>query len=277
MFRSLIALPCTLVLFRLEGNRGIPTTRRHKLEYVRGLFLVLSYTTHFMGLASLPLADIASIRFSAPLIITLLSVVLLGEKVRLYKWVALIVGFMGVLFIVRPGTPTFSVGSIFILISTLFYTFAVMLTRQLRTTDSGATMAYFSSLVYLIASFALAPLPFIVGDVSVAQPGIAFLFRDWTIPTLLDAVIMSGLGLVWAGGMFFMARAYSVALASVAAPFEYVTLPINVMWGFVLWHEVPSTETWIGALLTIGSGLYILYREQRAEAINVAHSSQPVT
>jgi drug/metabolite transporter (DMT)-like permease len=112
MFRSLVALPCTLLLFRLEGNRGIPTTKRHKLEYIRGLFLVLSYTTHFMGLASLPLADIASIRFSAPLIITFLSVVLLGEKVRLHKWLALIVGFMGVLFIVRPGSPTFNEGSV---------------------------------------------------------------------------------------------------------------------------------------------------------------------
>ncbi len=273
LFRSLIALPCTVVLFRLEGNRGLPTTKRHKLEYVRGLFLVLSYTTHFMGLASLPLADIASIRFSAPLIITLLSVVLLHEKVELQKWLALIIGFVGVLFIVRPGSPTFNAGSIFILLSTLFYTFAVMVTRQLRTTDSGATMAYYSSLVYLIASFVLAPLPLIVGDVSDAQAGIAFLFRDWTMPTLLDALIMSGLGLVWAGGMYCIARAYSLALASVAAPFEYVTLPINVIWGLLLWQEVPLEATWIGAFLTIGSGLYILYREHRGQRVNVAHSN----
>lgn len=263
MLRSLVALPCTLLLFRLEGKRGLPTTKRHKLEITRGLFLVLSYTTHFMGLASLPLADIASIRFSAPLMITLLSVVLLGEKVRLYKWLALIVGFAGVLLIVKPGSPTFNVGSIFILISTLFYALSVMITRQLRTTDSSATMAYYSSLVYLIAAFVLAPLPIVVGDVSDAQPGIAFLFRAWTMPTLLDFVIMSGLGLVWAGGMYCIARAYSLALASVVAPFEYVTLPINVMWGIVIWGESPLLETWIGAFLTVGSGLYILYREQQ--------------
>jgi drug/metabolite transporter (DMT)-like permease len=225
-------------------------------------------------LASLPLADIASIRFSAPLIITFLSVVLLGEKVRLYKWLALIVGFMGVLLIVRPGSATFNMGSIFILMSTLFYALSIMITRQLRTSDSSATMAYYSSLVYLIAAFVLAPLPGIVGEIPDAQPGIAFLFRAWTMPSLLDLVIMSGLGLVWASGMYLVARAYSLALASVAAPFEYVTLPINVMWGFVIWQEIPTMATWAGAFLTVGSGLYILYRERTEQPVTAAQRSE---
>ena len=262
-FRSLIALPCTLILFRWEGKRGLPPTRRHKLEYVRGVFLFLSYTTHFMGLAALPLADIESIRFSAPLMITFLSVVMLGEKVGPRRWLALIVGFVGVLFIVRPGSVTFNIGSIFILISVLFYALSVMITRKLQTTDSSATMAYYSSLVYLVAAFILTPLAIVVGEIPDAHPSIAFLFRAWSMPTLLDWVIMSGLGPVWAGGMYFMARAYSLALASVAAPFEYVSLPISVMWGFVIWQEVPTLMTLAGAFLTLFSGMYILYRERR--------------
>jgi len=262
-FRSLIALPCTLILFRWEGKRGLPPTRRHKLEYVRGVFLFLSYTTHFMGLAALPLADIESIRFSAPLMITFLSVVMLGEKVGPHRWLALIVGFVGVLFIVRPGSVTFNIGSIFILISVLFYALSVMITRKLQTTDSSATMAYYSSLVYLVAAFILTPLAIVVGEIPDAHPSIAFLFRAWSMPTLLDWVIMSGLGLVWAGGMYSMARAYSLALASVAAPFEYVSLPISVMWGFVIWQEVPTLMTLAGAFLTLFSGMYILYRERR--------------
>jgi len=262
-FRSLIALPCTLILFRWEGKRGLPPTRRHKLEYVRGVFLFLSYTTHFMGLAALPLADIESIRFSAPLMITFLSVVMLGEKVGPRRWLALIVGFVGVLFIVRPGSVTFNIGSIFILISVLFYALSVMITRKLQTTDSSATMAYYSSLVYLVAAFILTPLAIVVGEIPDAHPSIAFLFRAWSMPTLLDWVIMSGLGLVWAGGMYFMARAYSLALASVAAPFEYVSLPISVMWGFVIWQEVPTLMTLAGAFLTLFSGMVILYRERR--------------
>ena len=270
IFRGLIAMPITLLLFRLEGQRGLPTTNQHKLEYVRGLFLFLSYTTYFMGLAALPLAEIAAIRFSAPLMITALSVLLLGEKVPPSRWVALRVGFIGVLIIVKPGSANFNIGSIFILLSTLFYALSAMLTRRLQTTDSSATMAYYSSLFYLIAAFILAPLAIAVGPTPNAPPSIAFLFHAWSTPTLLDLIVMSGLGLVWAGGMYFMARAYSLALASVIAPFEYVTLPINTMWGFVLWHQFPTLTTWAGAGLTVFSGLYILYQDQKEHSENAA-------
>jgi drug/metabolite transporter (DMT)-like permease len=263
LFRSLVAMPMTLVFYRFEGKRGLPTTQRHKLEYLRGAFLFLSYTTFMMGLAALPLADVEAIRFSAPLMITFLSVVMLGEKVGPRRWLALFVGFAGVLFIVRPAAATFNVGSIFILISVFFYALSVMLTRKLQTTDSSATMAYYSSLVYLVAAFVLIPLPNIVGEVPDAHPSIAFLLRAWSMPSLLDWIIMSGLGLVWAGGMYCMARAYSLAEASVAAPFEYVSLPINVMWGLLIWHEIPTLMTLVGAFLTLFSGLYVLYREQR--------------
>ena len=271
-FRSLTALPCTLLLYRYEGKRGLPTTQRHTLEYVRGGFLFLSYTTHFMGLAALPLADVEALRFSGPLMITLLSVLMLGEKVGPRRWLALVVGFMGVLFIVRPGAATFNLGSIFMLISVLFYALNVMLTRKLQTTDSSATMAYYSSLVYLVAAFILVPLAIVVGEIPGAHPSIAFLFRPWVMPTLLDGVIMSGLGLVWAGGMYCMARAYSLALASVAAPFEYLSLPINVLWGLIFWQEIPTWMTVAGAGLTLSSGLYILYRERRERPAKVAYS-----
>jgi drug/metabolite transporter (DMT)-like permease len=273
-FRSIVALPATLVLFRLEGNRGTPTTKRHKLEYVRGFFLFLSFTTYMMGLAALPLADVATLRNSAPLMITFLSVVWLGEKVGPRHWLALFVGFVGVLFIVKPGSATFNLGSVFILIATLFYALNVMLTRKLRTTDSSATMAYYSSLIYLIAAVILAPLPVVVGAMPGAHPSIAFFFRAWVMPTPLDLVIMSGLGLVWAGGMYFIARAYSMTQASVAAPFEYIALPISAMWGFALWQEVPTLATWIGAFLTVGSGLYILSQARQEQPAKVAPAPQ---
>jgi len=266
-FRSVVSLPLTLLLFRLEGGRGLPTTKRHKLEYVRGLFYFLSYTTHFMGLAALPLADIAAIKFSGPLMITLLSVAMLGEKVGPRRWVALLVGFLGVLLIVRPGLAGFNMGAIFVLMSVLFYALAAMLTRKLQTTDSSATMAYYSSLVYLMATFILTPLTMFVGNMPDAHPSIAFLFQAWAMPSLLDWVIMSGLGLVWAGGMYCLARAYSLALASIVAPFEYIALPINIMWGLVLWHEAPTWMTLAGALLTLASGMYILYRERRERPV----------
>lgn len=263
ILRSLVALPFTLLLFRYEGGRGLPKTQRHKLEYGRGLFLFFSYTTFMMGLAALPLAEISAIRNSGPLMITLLSVVILGETVGPRRWAALFVGFAGVLLIVRPGTTTFNLGSIFILISVLLYALTVMVTRKLYTTDSSATMSYYSTLVYLVGAAILAPLVIMAGDMPGAHPSIAFLFRPWAMPTPIDFAIMTGLAVVWAAWMYFLARAYSLAQASVVAPFEYLALPIDVMWGFLIWGEVPTWMTWAGAFLTIASGAYILYRERK--------------
>ena len=262
--RSMVALPGTLLFFRYEGRRGLPTTKLPMLEFVRGLFLFLSYTTFMMGLAALPLAQIEAIRFSGPLMITFLSVVMLGETVGPRRWVALIIGFLGVLLIVQPGSASFNFGSVFVLISVLFYALVAILTRKLQAEDSSATMAYFSSLVYLLAALVLVPLPAIVGDVPNAHPSIAFLIRPWSMPTLMDGLIMAGLGVIWAIWMYLLSRAYSLAQASVAAPFEYVSLPINVLWGFLIWREIPTWMTLAGAALTLGSGLYVLYRE-RAE------------
>ncbi|MBN2047605.1 MAG: DMT family transporter, partial [Anaerolineaceae bacterium] len=241
---------------------GLPKTGQRRLEILRGLVLFFSFTAYVTGLRAIPLADAAAIRFSTPLMITLLSVVVLREKVGPWRWLAIAMGFIGVLFIVKPGGTTFNLGSVFVLISQVLYALAVMITRKLQTTDSSATMAYYSSLVYLAAAFIVAPLALMVGEMPEAHPSIAFLFRAWTLPTLLDWVIMSGLGLVWAGGMYFIARGYSLAQASVAAPFEYVILPINIMWGLTLWGEVPTWSTIAGALLTLGSGMFVLYRER---------------
>lgn len=264
VLRNLVALPFTLLFFRLEGKRGLPSTPQFKLEFTRGMFLFLSYTTFMMGLAALPLAEVESIRFSGPLMITLLSVFILREKVELPRWLALLVGFLGVLLIVRPGSASFNLGSVFILISVLFYALTVISTRKLQATDSSATMAYYSSLVYLAAALVLVPLTLMVGEVPDAPPSLAFLFRAWAMPSLLDGIIMCGLGLVWAGWTYCMARAYSLAQASMAAPFEYLSLPINILWGFALWREIPTWLTLAGAGLTLLSGMFILYLNRKA-------------
>jgi drug/metabolite transporter (DMT)-like permease len=263
VLRTVIAMPATLFFFRMEGGKGLPTTKRYRLEFLRGLFYFLSYTTYFMGLAALPLAEIAAIRFSSPLMITLFSVILLKEKVQFQRWLALIVGFIGVLIIIRPGSASFNIGSIFILLSVFTYVFAALVTRRLQTTDSSATMSYYGSLVYMLIAVVLAPIVIAIGPIPNANPSIVFLFHAWSVPTFLDLLIMFGLGLVWAGGMFFIARAYSLALASVVAPFEYVSLPISTMWGFLLWHQFPPLATWIGAVITLVSSLYTLYQGKK--------------
>ena len=258
VLRNLVALPFTLLFFRYEGRRGLPTTQKLWPEVIRGIFLFLSYTTYMMGLLVLPLGQVEAIRYSGPIMITVLSVLLLGEKVKPACWLALLVGFGGVVLIVLPGSASFDAGSIFIPISVLFYALTVISTRKLQATDSSATMAFYSSLVYLLAALVLVPITISIGEIPNAHPSIAFLFHHWTMPTLVDGIIMGGLGLVWAGWTYFMSRAYSMAQASVAAPFEYLSLPINLMWGFAIWREIPTVWILAGAALTLLSGLFIL-------------------
>lgn len=131
LIRSLVALPATFFFLRREGQRGWPTTRRPLLQVGRGILLFISFTTYMMALAALPLADISAIRNSAPLMITLLSVLWLGERVGPQRWIALGVGFLGVLLIVRPGTTGFNLGSVFALLATLTYALSVLITRRL--------------------------------------------------------------------------------------------------------------------------------------------------
>lgn len=262
-FRSLVALPITVLFFRLEGGKGLPTTKQHTIQYVRGFFLFLSYTTYMMGLAALPLASVESLRFSGPLMITILSVFMLAEKVEWQRWLALLIGFSGILLIIQPGSTQFNEGSLFVLISVLFYALTVILTRKMNAADSSATMAYFSVWVYLISAFVFSPLAAAVGEIPNAHPSIAFLFHAWTMPTVLDFSIMAGLGLIWSLWAYFVTRAYSIAQASVIAPFKYASLPISILWGFFFWREIPTLLTIAGAALTLASGMFILYLDRK--------------
>ena len=265
ILRSLVALPFAFLFLRGEGIRGLPHTPHPWLEAFRGFLLFLSFTTYMMGLAALPLADMAALRNSAPLMITLLSVAVLRERVGLRHWLALLVGFAGVLLIVQPGSATFNLGSVFALLAAFFYAVATIITRNLRATDSSAVMGYYTSLIYVLAGLILAPLALFVGELPGAHPSIAFLFRPWGAPTLLDGVIMGGLGVVWAVAMLFIARAYSLAQASVAAPFEYTGLLVNIIWGLLLWREVPSALVLAGAVLIVVSGIAILALQRKQQ------------
>ncbi|MDX9953403.1 MAG: DMT family transporter [Anaerolineae bacterium] len=265
ILRSLVALPFAFLFLRAEGLRGLPRTPQLWLEVVRGFLLFLSFTTYMMGLAALPLADMAALRNSGPLMITLLSVAVLRERVSLRHWLALLVGFAGVLLIVQPGSATFNLGSVFALLAALFYAIATIITRQLRATDSSAVMGYYTSLIYVLAGLILAPLALFAGEHPGAHPSIAFLFRPWAMPTLLDGAIMGGLGIVWAIAMLFIARAYSLTQASVAAPFEYTSLLFNLIWGLLLWREVPSALVLAGAVLIVASGIAILAFQRKQQ------------
>ena len=262
LLRSLVAMPFTLMFYRMEGKRGLPQTKRMGMEMLRGATQFASYTFFFMGVATLPLATVSAINYSGPLMITLFSM-FLGDRVKPSTMVALLIGFAGVFVVLRPQDSGLNIGAIFILLSTLTYAIGVILTRMLRSDDSSATMAYFSSLFYLAAALLLAPIVWAIGPREGVDPSLAFLLRPWAMPSLLHLSMMLGLGLVWASGMYFTARAYVLAKTSVVTPFEYTSLLFSTMWGFFIFGDVPAIATILGALLALASGLYILFTEHK--------------
>ena len=267
VLRNLVALPITLFLYRSEGGRGMPLSKKPGLEILRGIFLFVSYTSYMMGVVDLQLSQVEAIRFSGPVMIMLFSIILLKERVVWYRWIMLAVGLAGVTMIIRPGSSDFNSASILILVSVLFYALTAIVTGKLKDYDRSGTMAFYSSAVYLACALILTPVTLMVGELPDAPGSISFLFNTWTMPSLLDGIIMCSLGLVWAGWTYSMTHAYSLAPASVLAGYEYLSLPINAFWGFLIWKEIPALSTLGGSGMIILAGFFVAYMDRRMKRV----------
>lgn len=243
-FRALFAfIPLSLFLFSGKpGERfrfGDPLG--HVLRAIAGL---VSLSAFFYAFAHMPLADVVAIAFAAPLFVTALSVPLLGERVGPRRWLAVLVGFVGVLIMVRPGSGVFEPLAALALVATLFYALVLIFVRRLVHSNSNAAIV----LVYLL--------------VSIVVSG-AFLPFQWVTPTLTDLGLLVALGLVGGLAQLTATAGYRYADASVLAPFDYLTILWASLIGYFVWGEIPGNHIWLGVALVIGSGLYILYREAR--------------
>jgi len=261
--RSLIALFLTLaILVPWEGGYRNLLTRRWRLHLVRGGIVVIANMTFFLGLASLPLGEATAIFFVAPLLITALSAVILGEKVGPRRWGAVVVGLIGVLVMLRPGSAAFQTAALLPLAAALCYALLQILTRKLGTTDNASTMAAYIQICFVIVSGAFG---LIAGDGRFAGPGagpqIDFLLRAWLWPNAFDAGIMLGLGVLSATGGYLISQGYRLSEAGLVAPFEYAALPLAVFWSVLLWGDWPDAIAWLGIALICAAGLYIFYRE----------------
>lgn len=259
--RALVALGPMAMFVYWEG--GFATLRRPRigLQFARGSLQMISYTTYYLGLAAMPIADNTAIFFISPLIVTLFSVFFLGEKVGLRRIVAILTGFGGVLVIVQPGSGTFGIAAILPIFAAVSYSGSVIITRRLGRSQTGASMAFYSMITFLIFSSVVGGL---LGDGRFAtniHPSLDFLMRSWQMPALRDMMLLVMCGLIAACGFYCLAQGYRIAQASVVAPFEYVSMPLAVLWGFTIWNEVPDLTTIFGISLIIFSGLYVLQRE----------------
>ncbi|MEM8629862.1 MAG: DMT family transporter [Pseudomonadota bacterium] len=264
LFRSLVALALVLLAVGLFGN-GLSSLKTKRLggHLLRGAFVVAANMAFFLGLAAMPLAEAVAIFFVSPLIITVFSVIFLGETVGPRRWIAIAVGFIGVLVIMRPGTAAFEPASILPIIAALCYAGLHMMTRRLGTTESAQSLVFYIQLLFIVVTLTIG---LAVGDGRFADqedPSLAFFFREWIWPRPEDLMTLLAIGFILFGGAYFISQAYRVSEAAIVAPFEYIAMPLSIFWGIVIFNEWPDGWSWAGMALIIGSGLFLLWREHR--------------
>jgi S-adenosylmethionine uptake transporter len=271
--RSAIGLIFCLPLVYLEGGWRILKTRRPLLHALRGLLIVAANMSFFAALAALPLADATALFFAAPLFITLLSIPLLGEKVGIVRLSAVLIGFAGVLLMQRPWADPQSLQAsrlvlLLPVVAALTYALNQLMTRKLGVDSKASALS-----LYIHVSFIAVSLIFFVlaGDGRYAtaseNPSVQFLLRAWIWPTPSDAWVLLWLGFNAAIIGYCLSQAYRLADAATVAPFEYVGLPLAVLWGWVVFAEFPVWEVWAGIALILGSGLFVFLRERQKARI----------
>jgi drug/metabolite transporter (DMT)-like permease len=268
LIRSVIALLIIVaVIAPFTSGWAIARTKRLKMHVLRGLCVVFANMTFFLGLAAMPLADAVAIFFVSPLVITLFSVFFLGEVVGPRRWAAITVGLIGVLVMMRPGTDAFQAASLLPLAAAVCYAGLHILTRRIGGTESAATMAFYIQIVFIFVgiSFGL-----IVGDGRFGDQSdlsLAFLLRAWSWPSVADYPIFLVIGAGTAFAGYLISQAYRVAEASYVAPFEYLALPMAVVWGMVVFDEFPDFWDYAGMALILGAGLFMVWREAHVKPV----------
>ena len=265
--RSAIGLLFTLILIQLEGGWRILKTDQPGLHALRAVMVFASNMTYFAALAVLPLPDATALFFIAPIMITVLSIPILGERVGSRRWGAVIVGFCGTLIMVRAQGSTRGDVSIWIyllpILAAFFYATMQVLTRKLAKTKASA-MAFYIQITFVlfcgISGLIVGNGQFAVG---VQHPSLVFLLRAWIVPSAADMSYFVLIGILATGVGYCLSQAYRSAPAATVAPFEYVLLPMSIMWGWVIFADWPGLPVWFGSAIIIAAGLYMIWREHK--------------
>ena len=242
LLRSIFGLMFFLMSARFYGGLGSLKTNRWPWHLLRTLLATGAMFGFFYGLSRMPLVNALTIAFTAPLFVTGLSVPLLGEHVGWRRWIAVIVGFIGVLIVLRPGEGMFTPAAIALIFAALCYAGLALTARKLAGTESTFALA-----VYVVTG------PFLVSG--------AMVTGNYTSPTLLGWIFFILAGLCSALAWFGIIGGYRRAPPAMLAPFEYTALIGAATAGYLIWDEVPDVWVIIGGLVIIGSGLYIVFRE----------------
>lgn len=247
--RGLSSLPLVLAWVLLSSGLRPLLRIRWPLHLLRGVLGILMMGSFVYALKRLPLSTAYSIFFVAPLLITALSVPILGEKVGPRRWTAIAVGLLGVLTVLRPtGAGVFTWAGLAVLVASLAYAVSAITVRVLARTDSNQAMVF-----WMLTMLAL-------GSGVLAWPG-------WVSLRMQDVWIIAGVGIAGSLGQYTITEAFRRGEASLIAPLEYTALVWGVTLDLALWGVLPDAVTWLGAAIIISSGLYLLRRERvHAEA-----------
>ncbi len=262
LIRSTLGMAFLLIfILPFEGGFKVLRTKRLPVHIARGLCVVIANMTFFLGLAAMPLADAVGIFFISPLIITVFSVIFLGEVVGRHRWTAVGIGLIGVIVMLRPGSGSFQLAAFLPLTAAFAYASLHILTRKIGGTEKASTMTFYIQITFIAVS---ALMGLFLGDGQLAGTGdisLDFLLREWATPAPGDYLLFAALGLTSTIGGYLISQAYRMAEAGLAAPFEYVAMPLAIFWGVVVFGEWPDRVAWIGISLIIGGGLYAFLRE----------------
>lgn len=218
-------------------------SRRIFLQLVRSALMLLTNLLFFLAIRTLPLADVIAVMFVGPLLVTALSVPLLGERVGPSRWLAVVVGFTGALVIIRPGAGVFESVALLPLLAALTNAFYTITTRQLRESDPALTTLLYTGLVGAgLSTFAV---PFV-----------------WVVPSLGDLALMVLAGALGALGHFALIRALGSSPPSALMPLSYLVLLWATAYGFFLFGDLPDFWTIVGAVVVMMSGLFVLHQER---------------
>ncbi len=230
-----------------RAPKSVLVSRRPVIELLRGLCLLGSTVANFFALTFIPLTITASINFTMPLILCALSIPMLGEKIGWRRWLAIVIGFIGVLIIVRPGTAAFHPAMLLSLLAVSFSAFYFLFTRMLAGVDGTATQQFYSG---AIATLCMLPFAFSHW----VWPG------DWTmwIPFLL-------IGAAATAGHQVLIIAHRFAPASTLAPFNYSLIVYMTISSWFVFGQPPDEWIFVGAPIVIASGAYIWWRERQLQ------------
>ncbi|MFZ8865317.1 MAG: DMT family transporter [Rickettsiales bacterium] len=242
-FRAFSGSIISLYLVYHSGINSIKTKKpvRH---FVRAFSAVGCVVLYIFGIKYLLLSENIAIAHSAPIIAALLAVPILGEKIGIHRILAIIIGFVGVLVIIKPGTDLFQLKSLLPIGSALFMASVYLTTRSLMNTESSTSIVFYYSFALLITSLIFFP-------------------SDFIIPDTFNLILALSLGIMGSMGHFFMSQAARHADVAVTSPFEYSSFIFVGLMGYFFFYEIPSNSVIIGGVLIIISGVYVAYRERK--------------